>query len=142
MLECQGSNEVFSELCSLFSNNLLDHLHTFHWIARVKDKSSELGEKVWLRLCEAMHAVPSLNIHSLRTATLAKRAAKSLKNSASTASCRKSRTWISPEIGSGTRGFAVFFAPFSSWTSCLESVFSIYRRIGSERKASKTLMLI
>ena len=65
-LECQGSNEVFNELCFLFSNNLLDHLHTFHWIARAKDKSSELGEKVWLRLCEAMHSVPSLSIHSLR----------------------------------------------------------------------------
>ena len=57
---------MFNVLYELFSSSALDQLSIFHWIAIEKDKSSELGEKVWRRLCKVIRVTPRPYIHSLR----------------------------------------------------------------------------
>lgn len=64
-LECQCSPIVSNELCQLFREGILKNLRLFHWIPREKDKSTEIGEKTWIRICDAIRETPPLNLVSL-----------------------------------------------------------------------------
>ena len=64
-LECQCSPIVSNELCQLFREGILKNLQLFHWIPREKDKSTEIGEKTWIRICDAIRETPPLNLVSL-----------------------------------------------------------------------------
>ena len=64
-VECQSSMDISNTLCTLFADSILKNITTFHWITRHKDKTSELGDKNWIRLCDAIRTVPCPHLVSL-----------------------------------------------------------------------------
>lgn len=65
MVECQCSQEITTLLCELISQSIMKEMKKFMWNSRLYDKTSALGEKNWLHLCEAIHSFPDLHLQTL-----------------------------------------------------------------------------